>query len=262
MSDPRLCPDPVLMDEITAAQVIVPVADLLRHPDGPRDRQLLLGAHVTLHAKRGGWAYVQATADGYCGYVRPGTLGTATEPTHRVAVAASHVYARADLKSPDLLALSHGSLLSVTATEGAFSQTAHGFVPSQHIKPVGMLETDPAAVAALYLGTPYLWGGNSRLGIDCSGLVQAACLACGIPCLGDSDMQATAAGILLEHGAEYRRNDLLFWQSHVAIVWDSETILHANANSMSTAFEPLAEGLVRIAASDGPVTAHRRLPDA
>jgi len=261
VSDPRLTPDPALMDENTAAQIIVPVADLLRHPDGPRDRQLLLGAHVTLHAKRDGWAYVQATADGYCGYVRPGTLGPAIAPTHRVAAAASHVYARADFKSPDICALSHGSLLNVTATEGAFSLTARGFVPSQHIKTVGMLETDPAAVAALYLGTPYLWGGNSRLGIDCSGLVQAACLACGIPCPGDSAMQAAATGVLLKQGAEYRRNDLLFWKSHVAIVWDSETILHANAYSMSTAFEPLAEALMRIAASDGPVTAHRRLPE-
>ena len=81
--------------------------------------------------------------------------------------------------------------------------------------------TDPVAVAELFLGTPYLWGGNSRAGIDCSGLVQAALLACGIACPGDSDLQAAIRRhARLSRSSRSARGDLIFWKGHVAMVAD------------------------------------------
>lgn len=259
MSDPRLTPDPSRRKQAVRRRVSVPVLDLCRRIEGPRDRQLLFGAGVTVFDVEDGWAYVQAEQDGYCGFVTASGLAEDREVTHRVIAPSTHIYAAADFKSPDRMALSHGSRLSVEGEEGRFARTPDGYVPRVHIAPASDEASDPVEVAQLYLGTPYLWGGNSRWGIDCSGLVQAALLACGIDCPGDSDMQAA-----LGHPATdgYRRNDLLFWKGHVALVSDADTLIHANAHVMATVFEPIEDAIRRIEAQgDGAVTAHRRIAD-
>ncbi len=123
-----------------------------------------------------------------------------------------------------------------------------------------MMARDPVAVAERYLGAPYLWGGNSSFGIDCSGLVQAGCRACGMACPGDSDLQEAALGTPLAETSELRRGDLLFWRGHVAWVLDTQRILHANAHHMAVAIEGLKDAIARIAAEGGgPVTARKRL---
>lgn len=257
MTDRRLTPDPDKSDRADPAQITASVADLCRSPAGPRDRQLIYGDVVTVLGDEGDWRYVQSAKDGYCGYVQSVTLGPQLEASHQVCTPATHAYERADFKSPDLISLSFGSRIKVTDVVGNYAQTCLGYIPINHLEPVDTRYSDPAEVAARFLGTPYLWGGNSRWGIDCSGLVQAALLACGTPCPADSDQQST-----LGHATNevYQRNDLLFWKGHVAIVSDPQTILHANAGAMSTVYEPIEDAITRIEAQgDGPVTGHRRL---
>ncbi|AZV76499.1 NLP/P60 hydrolase [Parasedimentitalea marina] len=246
---------------MSSQQIIQPVVDLLGQPDGPRERQLIWGEQVTVEGEKGGWSQVIAAKDGYTGYVPNVALGAPAPTTHWVSALATHVYTQPDFKSADLRSLSFGSRVQVLSQGDRFTETSEGFIPSSHLSPLETQMTDPVAVAEVFLGTPYLWGGNSRLGIDCSGLVQASLLACGIPCPGDSGPQERALGNYASpKGSNYLRGDLLFWKGHVAFVRDSETLIHANAFHMAVAVEPLQPAIDRILAQgDGPVTAHKRL---
>lgn len=244
----------------TEASIALPVVDLLRSPKGPRDRQLLLGDAVTLLEQQGNWTKIRAAKDGYCGYVALNALTPAIVPSHWLSAPASHAYSEADFKSAERYALSLGSRLCVTGEGGRFAITDQGYVPLVHLNALSEHQSDPVAVAESLLGTPYLWGGNSRFGIDCSGLVQIGCLACGMACPGDSGPQERELGTLLPAGSTYQRGDLLFWKGHVAWVRDAKTLLHANVHAMAVAIEPIAEAIARIQQQgDGPVTSHKRL---
>ncbi|WP_322867639.1 C40 family peptidase [Aquicoccus sp. G2-2] len=240
-------------------QVAVPVADLLHAPDGRRERQVLCGADVTVLERRDGWANVRTAADGYGGYLRETDLRASADVTHWVSARATHAYPVADFKAQELLGLSLGSRVRVIAEGRMFFETDQGFIPRVHLRALTELERDPVSVAERFLRTPYLWGGNSAFGIDCSGLVQAGCRACGIACPGDSGVQAAELGVCLGDEA-LLRGDLLFWKGHVAWVVDEAVLLHANVHHMAVAYEALDAAVERIGRQgDGPVTARKRL---
>jgi cell wall-associated NlpC family hydrolase len=258
MSDPRVTPEVETRHD--PAQVILPVVDLLRRPGGRRDRQLLFGDSVTILNVSNTYCLIRAKKDGYCGYLPETALGPPSTPTHTVTAPATHAYSEASIKSPETMLLSFGSLLTATGDSAAFIETDAGHIPRQHLHQLPVTATDPVAIAEKFLGTPYLWGGNSRSGLDCSGLVQTACLACGIPCPGDSDQQEKTLGTPLNDPTALRRNDLIFWKGHVAFVAGPDSIIHANAGYMSTVYESLPDALARIeAAGDGRPTGYRRL---
>lgn len=238
-------------------RLVSALADLRDTPDGRRDRQVIFGADLTVIERRDGWAFVQAAQDRYCGWLTEASLGTELPPiTHRVRSPASHVYSAPDMKQPELCALSIGARLSVTGTEAGFAQlSSGGYVPLQHISDQPSM--DPVEVAESLLGSPYLWGGNSRAGLDCSGLVQIALIACGIPCPGDTDMQREAFPEI----SEIQRGDLLFWPGHVAMAISAEMMIHATAWKMSVIRENIEDAIARIdAAAEGPFLGIRR-PD-
>lgn len=241
-----------------AATVATPLTDLCRAPGGPRERQLLLGDGVTVIDRHDGWAFVQSGKDGYCGYLAKAALGPASTASHRVAFPATHLYPEPRVQAHETASLSFGARVTVTAMTDRFAETPHGFIPLVHLAPADTLMTDSVAVAEMFLGTPYLWGGNSRAGIDCSGLVQAALLACGIACPGDSDLQAESVGTALEPDVPLVRGDLVFWKGHVAMVADQDRLIHAYGHIMSTGYEGIAEAISRIAASGTPVLCRRR----
>ncbi|MGG7646167.1 NlpC/P60 family protein [Rhodovulum sp. YNF3179] len=240
-----------------------PVADILDRPgpEGARDSQLLFGDPFAVIEERDGYAFGQCARDGYVGFVETAALGRLDTPTHWVAAPATQLYPDAEAKSRAETALFMGTALRVLAQKNGFGkiQTGH-FVPMAHLKPFATRYADPAGVAELFLGTPYLWGGRSRWGVDCSGLIQLALEACGIDCPRDSDMQEAALGRPLAKGEPLRRGDIVFWKGHVGILTAPGMLLHANMHHMAVAQEPLLEATRRIAETDtGPVTSRRRL---
>ncbi len=242
--------------------VAKPVADLRQRPDLGRDRQLRYGEHFGLgESRRDGFIFGRSEDTQHSGWVAEGDVLPASArsaPTHRVWVRQTHAYSEPDFKSPEVAALPHLAKLVVSGQDGRFSRTELGWIPTVHLSDADA--KDPVAVAELYLGVPYLWGGNSIWGLDCSGLVHAALMACGMECPSDSGIQERALGEELSPDTSPRRGDLLFWKGHVAWVVDDATLLHANAYHMATAYEPISEAIERIEAQgDGPVTAHKRL---
>jgi Bacterial dipeptidyl-peptidase Sh3 domain/NlpC/P60 family len=248
-------------------QVVGPVADVRNAPapDAPLDTQALCGERVTVYEEHEGWAWGQLGRDSYVGYLPAHLLGAAPrQPTHRVTALRTFVYPAPNMKVPPLEALPLGAEVSVEG-EGEYARAAgHGFIYAPHLQPIAHYEPDFVSVAEKFLGTPYLWGGKTALGLDCSGLVQVSLAASGISVPRDTDVQAREIGIELpvSDSTDLRRGDLVFWKGHVGIMCDAQTLLHANAHHMMVAREPFATARARILAkSFGAITALRRLPD-
>lgn len=246
-------------------RVVSPIASLHRHPvpDAPVDTQALMGEAVLVFEEEEGWAWAQLKRDGYVGYLSVEALGPdAPIPTHRVRALRTFVYPGPDLKLPPLAHLSIGAEVAVAGHEGAYARLAMGgAIFADHLAPLHETQADFVGVAESLTGVPYLWGGKSSLGLDCSGLVQLALFMAGVPAPRDSDQQERDLGSAIDPDGPLQRGDLIFWKGHVGIMRDAATLLHANGHSMTVASEPLAEARARILAKTfGPVTSARRLP--
>jgi cell wall-associated NlpC family hydrolase len=251
-------------------QVMQPVAPMRRMPGA--DKELLNEALIGERARvfdwgaeaHHGWAWVQLERDGYVGYMPAQALSSeVTEPTHRVTAAGTWVYAAADIKSAAVLHLSLGAEIAVRRLDERFAELASGyFVVARHIMERGRFARDFVEVAERFIGTPYLWGGRTRLGLDCSSLVQLALEATGQACPRDSDMQQAALGasVLVPDDLEgLDRGDLVFWPRHVGIMTDGVMLLHANAHHMSVAAEPLANAVARNRRAGLSISAVKRI---
>jgi cell wall-associated NlpC family hydrolase len=248
-------------------RVAAPSAPLRREPrpDAPLDTEALHGELVRVYERHEGWAWGQLAGDDYVGYLPEECLaGDALPPTHRVSALRSFVYPGPSIKLPPLEALSFGATLAVTGESGEFYTTEHGgHLFKAHLAPRDRPEPDFVTVAERFLNVPYLWGGKTSLGLDCSALVQLSLASAGIAAPRDSDLQEKGLGEAVafdERLAGLQRGDLVFWKGHVGIMLDARMMLHATAFTMTVMSEPLLGARDRILARNGgPITAIRRL---
>lgn len=278
--DPRLTPArrdlaaSYLQGRVVAARftpgtprvIVAEAANLRRHPrpDAPVETQALHGETVTLYDESEGWGWVQLAADGYTGYIAMHELGfDMSRATHVVAVNRTFVYPAADLKQPIMSALPLGARVAISEAGTPFARlAAGGFVFMAHLAAVGVHESDFVTIAERLCFSPYLWGGKTSQGIDCSGLVQLALSRAGQAVPRDTDLQQNTVGTAIPVQPELgglRRGDLVFWRGHVGIMCDNTHLLHANAHHMAVAREPLAIAAARISqSSQASVSAIKR----
>ena len=280
MDDPRLMPargdiaakyleGKVKADRFVEGQVFEvseAIAPLRRapSPDAELMTQALKGERVTIYDRNSeGWAWGQLNTDGYVGWLPDAALTkTVSAPTHKVTALRTFAFPGASIKLPPVETLPMESRITVTREDGAFSVTREGwYLPRRHVGGLDDAENDFVAVAERFVGTPYLWGGKSSLGIDCSGLVQVSLNAAGTGCPRDSDMQLDGLGRALSPAEmnKLERGDLIFWKGHVAIARDADTIVHANAHHMATMIENTHDAITRIKAMGSEVAAIKRL---
>jgi cell wall-associated NlpC family hydrolase len=250
-------------EEFEISDAIAPLRNA-PSPDAELATQALKGERATVYDRNGeGWAWGQLNSDGYVGWLPDRALAKPSgRPTHKVTAIRTFAFPGPSIKLPPVTSLLMGTVIIVTRQDSAFAVTREGwYLPLPHVGNIDDHADDFVAVAERFVGTPYLWGGKSSLGIDCSGLVQVSLNAAGTGCPRDSDMQQDGLGRALDlaETKKLQRGDLIFWKGHVAIARDANTIIHANAHHMATAIETTSDAIARIKAAGSEITSIKRL---
>jgi hypothetical protein len=224
--------------------------------DAVQDDEVLFGESVTVFETSDGWSWCQSGFDHYVGYVHDIALCDPVVPDYRVTALSTPMLSGADIKRAARDMLPFNARVKVRERSNGYALIEKGgFVFEGHLAPLQATTPDWVATAERFVGTPYVWGGKTHAGMDCSGLVQTALAGSGIVAPRDADMQEAALGRDCS-ASPRRRGDIVFWPGHVGIMVDAARLVHANSFHMQVEIEQLEQAIARAA---GKVTAIKRL---
>ena len=223
--------------------------------DTSLETELLFGELVQVYEEVDGWAWIQSKLDDCVGYTESTMISDEVFiSTHSVSELATYLYPEPNIKSVPITLLPMTARVAVKDSTDQFCRLrSGGWVHGSHIEPISSYAVDHCAVARKFLNTPYLWGGKTNRGIDCSGLLQVSLARCGIFISRDTDLQLSV-GRQVEFDGDDRmlqRGDLVFWPGHVGIWMDSKSLVHASASTMLVTIEPLHQVSTRIGLMTG-----------
>jgi cell wall-associated NlpC family hydrolase len=230
-------------------RVAAPSVFLRGRPDRSAEvaTELIHGEEVAVIFSRADWSEVENLTDGYRGFIETVALGPAIQATHKVDALRTHLYPEPNLKVAPVAALSFASRLRPIGERGGFAElSTGGWIFVRHLAPLDATEPDYVRTARRFLGVPYLWGGRTSLGLDCSALVQLSLAAAGMAAPRDSGPQRAQLGQRVLGDAPPRARDLVFWPGHVGIMIDGERMVHANAHFMAVTEDSLADVVGRV----------------
>ncbi len=223
-------------------------ANLYKNPDYRTgiETQLLYGETFDILEEKDDWVWGQSQTDGYVGYIKAENISPEkVTPTHQVINIGAWALDEADMKSRPMKQHSFGSLVEVIDYDDKFYLLSdHTYMFAGHLRALDEPDADPVGHAFRFLGVPYLWGGRSCAGIDCSALIQLCHAQCGISMPRDADMQQKSVGKAL--GTDFNAvslvpGDLIFWQGHVGMMIDARNMIHANTRAMAVSIDELSE---------------------
>ncbi len=280
--DPRITPakpdvaDWAFRDKIHARRYVHPTPYQVIRDGAPlcftanlharQESQLLFGEIFNVYERTGDWCWGQNMTDGYVGYVaRINLTREIEEPSHVVHSLRTFCYRNPDLKDPVDRTISFGSRVRVGEEENGYSRIRGGdWIYSKHLMPIDIRVFDYVTTALTFIGQPYLWGGRSSQGVDCSALLQLALMRAGIQAPRDSDLQEKALGYPVDQAgdlSDIQEGDIIFFPGHAGIVVDNWRFLHANAFDMLVTIHGLSEVLDRAKAAGAPYTTVRRIDE-
>lgn len=200
--------------------------------------QLLFGEFVEIIEEKEKWWQVKLLYDGYIGWVDPKQLELLTEEEYRELSRSSPSFVTDQVglmtdENNNPMMLSYATALPGLKEKSLqFAGKTFGYEGSQEIiqekKSSELIE-----IAKNFINTPYLWGGRSVFGIDCSGFTQQVYKMCGYKLPRDAHEQA-GLGIAMGFVAESKPGDLAFFDNekgkiiHVGIVLEGQKIIHAH----------------------------------
>lgn len=227
--------------EATTQYVSSGRAFLRKSPDAKAEvvSEAIYGEEVRVYNKQGNFCRVATGRDSYFGWMNVADLGHSTpQVTHRFQAPRGHVFSAPSVASERLFELAYSSGLHVVKQEGEWCKVklsrVEGYVRGtllHEVSPQPPANTKAiVTLAARFLEAPYVWGGTTAWGLDCSGLAQTIYGAFGVQLPRDADQQAEV-GETVQLG-DVKAADLLFFPGHIALSLGGSKFIHANAHHM------------------------------
>jgi len=207
--------------------------------------QLLYGDTFKKLEQEGSWLRIKNDSDNYKGYIKNKKFNLNHKNTHKVYILHANLYSKPNEKSKIKKKLSFGSKVKITQQRGKFLGFDKFWIKKNSLKKINFKTNNYFKDINKFINVKYKWGGKHFTGIDCSGLIQLFSNFNNKFCPRDTKDQIKyfKKKIKLHN---IKKNDLIFWKGHVAIVLSKNKLIHAYGPLKKVVIMPIKKTIDRI----------------